>query len=184
MSIHIKKATGGTKVDNEHLFGELIDILKREIQSFNKIIELLILEQKGLVECDNGLLIEVLENQGDVLSSIACLEKSRIGVVARIAEHFGEDPETLTVTRLSKFAGETIRKQLLDIAHVLSTINEDIRYKKISNTLLINQGIVLVVNQIRFILKALGKEEMIRDIYSPEAGAVSFSGSISLDSRI
>ena len=74
MTIKLRENRGDTKVDMDHYFSELIDILKHEIRSFNTIVELLILEQKGLVECNNVLLLEVLERQEDVFSSIACLE--------------------------------------------------------------------------------------------------------------
>ena len=171
-------------MDIEHYFSELIDILKREIRSFNAIVELLILEQKGLIESNNGLLLEVLGRQEDVLSSIACLEKSRMEIVKKIADYIGEDPGMLTISKLSEIAGDDFKKELLETAHVLSAINEDIRQKKISNSMLINQGIMIVESQIRFILKAIGKEDLIKEIYSPGADNGRICGSISVDSKI
>ena len=56
--------------------------------------------------------MEVLGRQEDVLSSIACLEKSRLEIVQKIAEHLGEDPVTLNVTKLSEIVGEDLKKEL------------------------------------------------------------------------
>ena len=184
MTIKLRENRGDTKVDMDHYFSELIDILKHEIRSFNTIVELLILEQKGLVECNNVLLLEVLERQEDVFSSIACLEKSRIEIIKKIADTIGEDPDELTISRLSEIAGEDIKKELLETAHVLSTINEDIRHKRISNSMLINQGIMIVESQIRFILKAMGKEDLIKEIYSPDANNGQIFGCIRVDNRM
>lgn len=184
MTIKIREKKGSDTVVLEKYIVELIDILKREIRSFNAIVELLILEQKGLVECNNELLLEVLGRQEDVLSSIACLEKSRLEIVQKIAEHLGEDPVTLNVTKLSEIVGEDLKKELDETAHVLSTINEDIRHKRITNSILINQGIMLVESQIRFILKAIGKEDIVKEIYSQDADSGQVSGSISIDGRM
>ena len=184
MTIKLKKKIGGCKLNMEHNFFELIDILKREIRSFNAIVELLILEQKGLIESNNDLLLEVLGKQEDVLSSIACLEKSRMEIVKKIADHIGENPDTLTISKLSEIAGDDFKKELLETAHVLFTINEDIRQKKISNSILINQGIMIVESQIRFILKAIGKEDLIKEIYSSDADNGQMCGSIRVDSRM
>ena len=184
MTIKLKKKKGRNKLDIKHYFSELIDILKREIRSFNAIVELLILEQQGLIESNNEFLLEVLGRQEDVLSSIACLEKSRMEIVKKIADCTGEDPGMLTLSKLSEIAGDDFKKELLETAVVLSRINEDIRQKKISNSILINQGIIIVESQIRFILKAIGKEDLIKEIYTSGADNSWVSGSISVDSRI
>ena len=66
----------------------------------------------------------------------------------------------------------------------MSTINEDIRHKRISNSMLINQGIMIVESQIRFILKAIGKEDLIKEIYSPDANNGQIFGCIRVDNRM
>lgn len=184
MTITIRKKEGSIKMDFGQCISELIDILKREIRSFNTIIELLILEQKSLVENDNELLLDVLERQEDVLSSIACLEKSRMEIINKVADQIGEDPNTLTITRLAEFVSKDLQKELVETAHILSKINDDINHKKMTNSILINQGIMIVESQIRFILKAIGKEDLVKEIYSSGADNGQVSGSISIDSRM
>ena len=70
---------------------ELVDILKMEIRSFNTINELLILEEKALISCDSPALADITGRQGDVLSSVACLEKSRLEVIEHIALETGRE---------------------------------------------------------------------------------------------
>jgi hypothetical protein len=173
----------GTVKCKNHI-SELINILKREIQSFNIIVELLILEEKALVECDNKLLLKVLERQGDVFSSIACLEKSRVDVIAKIAEQTGKPAQELTISTLLEFIDEPLKKELVETGHVLSRINDDIKQKKMTNTMLIKQGIMAVESNIRFILRSIGKEDMIRDLYSRHADTNYVSGSIRVDGRL
>ena len=64
---------------------------------------------------------------------------------------------------------DPLKKELVESGHVLSRINKDIKQKKTTNTMLIKQGIMAVEGNIRFILKALGKEDLIKDIYYPFA---------------
>ena len=47
----------------EKSISEITDILKREIRSFNTILELLTLEEKSLVECDANALADILERR-------------------------------------------------------------------------------------------------------------------------
>ncbi len=184
MSINRRKHNGDSKVDLKQYTAELIDILRREIRSFNIIVELLILEEKGLVECDNNLLIKVLERQEDVFSSIACLEKSRIDIISRIAENIGEDPNTLTISKLAEIIDDPLKKELVETAHVLAQINEDLQKKKTTNARLIKQGALIVESNIRFILKAYGKENLIKNIYSSDADIGQISGGVCVDGKM
>ena len=163
---------------------ELISILRREIQSFNAIVELLILEEKGLVECNNYLLIEVIGRQEDVLSSIACLEKSRIECVFKIAHAVGTDADSLSITKIADLQGESLKKELLEAAHILSQINRDIQYKKKSNTLLIKQGAMIVDYNLRFLMKAMGKEDQVIDTYTAAANVGGVSGGMRVDGKL
>ncbi len=184
MTININKNKGDGTLDLRQYISKFIDILRREIRSFNTIVELLILEEKGLVECDNELLMNVLEKQGDVFSSIACLEKSRTDIIIKIAEKTGEDPNTLTISRIAEIIDDPLKRELVETAHVLLQINEDIKHKKTTNNMLIKQGIMVVESNIRYILKVFGREDMLKDIYSSNADAGNISGSICIDGRM
>jgi len=184
MTIHYKKRRGELPVGLEKYITELVDILKREIRSYNAVIELLILEEKNLVACDTASLAEVVERQGDLFSSIACLEKSRTDTLAKIAGILGHDSRTLTVTRLSEMVGDPLRKELLEAGLVLSSVYENTRRKKSTNSLLIRQGIILVENDIRMILSAAGKNRHKSAVYSPGAGQERLSGSFYLDGKM
>ncbi|MFC1551469.1 flagellar export chaperone FlgN [Candidatus Latescibacterota bacterium] len=168
----------------ENLVVELKDLLRREIQSFNMIVELLILEEKGLIECDNNLLVHVLEREEDVFSSIACLEKSRTAIINKIALLIDEDSEMLTISKISEHVDEPLKRELLETAHVLSQLNEDLKQKKVTNNILIKQGAMIVENNIRYILKDYGKELTGDDIYTSSADAPQLSGSIHVDGRL
>ncbi len=168
----------------EKYIREITDILKREIRSFNTILELLILEEKSLVECDSQALAEVLERQEDVFSSIACLEKSRMDIIKKIAEQIGTDPKKLTISQLSKVVEDPLKKELVKTAHVLLQINEDLKKKKATNNMLIKQGAMIIEGNIRYILKTFGKEGMLEETYSSNADAPKISGGIHIDGRL
>jgi hypothetical protein len=162
---------------------ELLDILKREIRSFNAVIELLILEEKCLVMCDTAGLSEVVGKQSDVLSSIACLEKSRMDILERIAAETGRDAAQLTVTEVSRLSGNAYRKEFTETAEILGHIHEDMKRKKVSNTLLVRQGIMMVENDIRMILNACGRGDRKKGGYTSAAGRQGNSGSVYLDGK-
>lgn len=163
---------------------ELIAILRREVQSFNTVVELLILEEKGLIECNNQLLVQVIDRQEDVFSSIACLEKSRMDCIRKIAELVDRDPDTLTITGIAAFSGEPEHRELLETAHVLNEINRDIQRKKKTNAMLIRQGILLVEQNIRIILKAFGRPEAVSDRYTRTAAVEGLRGGIHIDGKL
>lgn len=184
MTIQSKRAKGIVRMGLDRHISTLLDILKMEIRSFNAIMELLILEERSLVACDSPGLAEVVERQSDLLTSIACLEKSRLEVLERIAGEIGRDVGELTISRLARLAGEPWRKELHETAEILSHVYDDMRRKKTSNTLLIRQGIVMVENDIRVILKACGRGGGKRPVYTASAGRDDISGSVYLDGKI
>ncbi|MCE5249631.1 flagellar protein FlgN [bacterium] len=160
---------------------ELLDILKREIQSFNTVSELLILEEKSLIEFNTATLAENLEHQEDVFSSIACLEKSRINVLNRISSILGEETDLSTLETLFPLVDATYRKKLQETGHVLNTIYENIKKKKIANSILIKQGIILVESDIRVMLNVLGKTAQKKHGYSSKAELQHNSGGVCID---
>ena len=184
MTINKEKNKGEETLDLKKYILELIDILRREIRSFNTVVELLILEEKGLIECDNNLLVKVLEREEDVFSSIACLEKSRMDIIRKIAEKIGEDPDRLTISKLSKIVDDPLKKELVETAHVLLKINKDLKQKKTTNNMLIKQGAMIVEGNIRYLLKTFGKEGMLENTYSSNADAPGISGSLHIDGRL
>jgi len=168
----------------ETLIHEMADILKREIRSFNIVQELLILEEKSLVECNIADLKEVVERQEDVFSSIACLEKSRIVLLEKIAKETGDDPDSLTVSVLADKVDGSTRKDLVEAGHILGKLHEDIQRRKSTNTMLINQSIMLVESDIRIILNAANSRRLEKSGYSSKAESSGPSKSVCLDTRL
>lgn len=166
------------------LIKELLQILKKEVQSLNTVSELLILEEKSLIDFDIKSLSEHIEKQEDVYSSIACLEKSRKDVLEKIGEKTGVEPETLCVSKLSEMIDNPLRKQLAETRHVLDTVYADINLKKTSNTMLIRQGIMFVESDIDIILRAFGKTEPEKPVYSSKAVTDKPSRSYRIDGRM
>ena len=167
----------------KHISG-IKDILKREIRSFNAILELLVLEEKSLVECNTESLAEILERLEDVLSSIACLERSRMDVICKIAEQTKEDPETYTVSRLAELVDGPLKKDFVETGHILASLNKDIQSKKTTNTMLLNQAIMLVDSDIRMILNAANRAENKEAVYTSQAESDQASQSVCLDERL
>jgi len=168
----------------ENLIREITDILKREVKSLTAIRELLILEERSLIECDTESLIQVLEKQGDLLSSMACLEKSRLETIRKISDILGEDASEITVSRLSRLTNSDSKNELLESAHLLEDINREIKRKKSSNNVLVRQALMLVENDIRVIMKAMGKNSDAPGIYSPLKSKNKSNGSVRIDQKI
>jgi len=154
----------------ERYIAELVDVLKMEVRSFNAVTELLILEEKSLVAFDTASLAEVIDRQGDILSSIACLEKSRAALIERIARETGKRIGELTLSELARMVGDPLRKELVETGNVLACIYEDMKRRKVSNTLLIRQGIMMVESDIRLIAKVIGGDRSKSAVYTPGRG--------------
>ena len=184
MTIQKKKRIGENLMGAERYVTELVDVLKMEVRSFNAVIELLILEEKSLVASDTASLSEVIDRQGDILSSIACLEKSRIALLEKIARETRRNIVDLTLSELVKLVDGSLRKDLLETGNVLSYIYEDMKRKKISNTLLIRQGILMVESDIRLILRAIGKERSKPAVYAPGPDSGWMTGGIRIDGAL
>lgn len=182
MTIQSKSRKGGVLMGLDRHLAELVDILKMEIRSFNSVMELLILEEKCLVSCDTPGLADVTERQGDVLSSVACLEKSRLDVLQKIKRETGRNG--LTIDDLAKLAAGDIRKELVEAGKILAYIYEDMKRKKVSNNLLIRQGIMMVENDIRLIMNVCGGKDGKLDIYSPGPEKTTRRGGMYIDGTV
>jgi hypothetical protein len=168
----------------ERYISELADVLKLEVKSFNAVIELLILEAKSLIVFDTAALAEVVERQGDLLSSIACLEKSRTDILEKISLETGVDRAGLTLSALADMAGEPLSKELLETGNVLEYLYEDMKRKKTANTILIRQGIMLVESDIRLLLKAAGGTRGRQVVYTRRRDAGWMPGGIRIDGKL
>jgi hypothetical protein len=184
MTIHSKKEKGASPMALDRHISALLDILRMEIRSFNAVIELLIIEERCLVKCDTSRLAEVIERLADLTTSIACLEKSRMETLERIALETGENADELTISRISGLTGEPLRKELQETAEILSRVYDDMRHKKITNSMLIRQGILMAENDIRVILKACGRGDDESAAYTISAGRDNSYGCVYLDGRI
>lgn len=153
----------------ETLARELHGILRREIRSFTSILELLMLEEKELISCNADALRDILARQEDVLSSIACLEKSRIQVIGRIADDLGIPLDGLTVNRIAGYPDAELAAELEEAGHVLKRLTEEIQRRKRSNALLINQSLMMIEGNIRLICRAAGIDD-VECVYSGSVG--------------
>ncbi len=171
-------------MQTENYISELTDILKHEVRSFNTIFDLLTIEEKSLVECDKELLYSVLERQEDVFSSIACLEKSRMEIIKKITEKTKENPDTYTIFRLSGLVDDPLKKELVETGHVLASLYDDINHKKMTNNMLIKQGIILLESDIRLILDIVNQNEQKDTVYTSRADANNTSASVCIDERM
>jgi len=175
---------GENTVNLNAAVSELTSILEREIRSFTTLFELLMIEEKGLVECDSALILDVLGRQEDVLSSIACLEKSRQEVVSRIGIALDLDTEALTISQIAEYIEPPEKRKLNETVHVLREIEENLQHKKITNTLLIRQGALLVENSLRYLVKKYGKGNLDSGTYHADARSGAVTGSIGVDGRM
>lgn len=184
MTIHVKKGKGIVHMGLDRHVSALLDILRMEIRSFNAMTELLILEEKCLVTSDTPSLSDVVGRQSDVLSSIACLEKSRVEIIGRIARETGRENAALTISEIARMTGEPLRKELVETADILSGIHGDMKRKKASNTLLVRQGMMMVENDMRLVLSLCGRNIRKQEGYTSSAGRDNRLGSVYLDGKV
>jgi len=175
---------GSSTVISEKYIKEIVDILRHEVRSFASIYELLVLEQKCLVECDTPGLVEILERQEDILNSIACLEKSRLEALARIALETGDSAHDMTVTQFAELADGQNKRDLLETGHILARLQEDIRSQKVRNNSLINQAIMFVQSDIRVILNCARKKKIGDPIYNGKATPENNGGGVCVDEKM
>ncbi len=163
---------------------EVSSILKREIRSFNIVHELLILEEQCLVKCDTKGLEGILERQEDVFSSIACLEKSRMELVEKIAGDTGVGAEDVTISFLAGKVDGALTRELNESGHILTELDREIRRRKSTNSMLINQSILLLESDIRVILNAFNGGRLKDNGYSSNAKKSGSGGSMCVDARL
>lgn len=168
----------------ESLVRELIMILKSECKSFGAVNELLMIEEKCLIDNDRKALEDNVMRQEDVFNSIACLEKSREEVCGRLAERFGRDTGTLTITAVADMVDGVMSRELLDIGHKLNAIQDDIRRRRITNSLLLRQGMMMIESDIRTLVSAFGVRSDTKATYSSKARETVNSGGIRIDGHM
>ena len=166
----------------DKLAGELQDILRVEIRSFSALLESLILEEQCLVSCDTVELANIVGRQEDVISSIACLEKSRIELVERIAQETGMHAEMLHISTIATLVDDEHGKDLLDSMHVLRGLKDEIRKKKQTNTVLIKQSLMMVESDVRLMVGMINGESAPA-VYSHDARPDSVGRSMRVDQR-
>ena len=169
---------------HESLVRELIMILNSECKSFSAVNELLMIEEKCLIENDRKALEENVMRQDDIFNSIACLEKSREEVCVHLAELFGRDSASLTITAVADMVDGALSHELLDTGHKLNAIQNDIRRRRITTSLLLRQGMMMIESDIRTLVNAFGVQSDAKTTYSSSARETVKSGGIRIDGHM
>ena len=168
----------------ESLVRELIMILNSECKSFSAVNELLMIEEKCLIDNNRKALEENVMRQEDILNSIACLEKSREDVCVHLAERLGCDSASLTITAVAEMVDGVMSRELLDIGHKLNAIQDDIRRRRITNSLLLRQGMMMIESDIRTLVSAFGVKSDAKNTYSSSARETVNPGGIRIDGHM
>ena len=141
----------------EDIVKRLTELLDNEVKCFEKIQNILLREQRCLVENDKEALEEILSEKEDVMSSLSCLEKSRHNLLEKLSVEFGEDVSELTVSRISERMGGEKGRRLRETGRSLKSHYDQIKRTEWSNSKLIQQSLEYNRKSLLFIHSLLGQ---------------------------
>ena len=138
------------------LLNEIISLLEKETKCLEKILDFLIRQQDCLVKNDLKGLIEILSEKEDVVTSLSCLEKSRLENTVKLSACVKIPVSELTVNRISEIAEDDLKNRLQTAMKELRSLYDNIKKKRSLNQALIHQALEYTGNRLAFIRKVFG----------------------------
>ena len=102
----------------------------------------------------------------------------------KIAGETGVEADAVTVSFLAGKVEGALARELLDAGHILKELDAEIRRRKSSNSMLINQSILILESDIRLILNAVNGARSKKSGYSSKAKTGGEDGSVCIDARL
>ena len=124
----------------EALIVELVEVIQKEICSFQRLLEVLEQEQQALVHHEVEALESALEGKRGPIVEAAELEAERMRIVEQLSAVLQEDPSSLSLKRLIERVQGPQSERLGEMRETLIELQEKIRTVNRHNTLLIKQS--------------------------------------------
>ncbi len=162
----------------EAMIVELIEVIQKEVCAFQRLVELLEVEQQALVRHEVAAIETVLAEKHETVVEAAVLEEERIRIVERLSDALQEDPASLTLKRLIERVGGPQSERLGEMRETLIALQEKIQMVNRHNTLLIKQSMKYVDKSLRILTGGEGsggvyvQSGKIENGPSPDQGVV------------
>ena len=128
----------------DQLVIRLIDIIDKEVNTFEQLLDTLQYQQRALVTHAVDEVEAAVGKQVALSDQTSILEKARVLVVAELAETLSVDPKSLTISRMIEFLPSSQAEQLVTMRASLGEIQEKILNTNRHNTQLIKQSLKYV----------------------------------------
>ena len=125
---------------NDDLIVRLIEIVNAEIRYFNRLLELLQVDQVAIVDDDVEGIEASVSQQREISAEAQMLEAERIQVIEEISRCLELEPESLSLNRLIRFLERNQGEELAGMRQVLLDLNTKIRKVNENNAFLIRQS--------------------------------------------
>jgi hypothetical protein len=135
----------------ELLYKKIIDVVEEESLCLEKFLELLINQQKYLVENDLENLKDGVAHQQNIIDRVKALEKQRGQLIAMYSDSENLDPNDVTISSLARKAGGQIADKLLKLQNSLMSLHKKIEQAKRKNEFLIGNSMKYIDGTIRLI---------------------------------
>jgi flagellar biosynthesis/type III secretory pathway chaperone len=146
--------------DLDSLYDSLIDILRREIEVYREIQEVIQSEKRILMKPSLDELHESNARKETWILKAKLLEEVRGNIVRKIALALGLAEEKVTLSALVSGAGDHRREALRECQSTLGSLFQGIRDLNERNKVLIDTSLVFLKNSLGF----------INDLVSPRTG--------------
>ncbi|HEQ98692.1 MAG TPA: hypothetical protein ENO22_05055 [candidate division Zixibacteria bacterium] len=138
----------------ELLYNKIISVVEEESLCLEEFLELLVSQQKYLVENDLENLKDGVARQQEIISRVKALEKKRAQLVARYSETEDVNPSDITISCLARKAGGQIADKLLELQNSLLSLHERIEKARRKNEFLIENSMKYIDGTIRLIAES------------------------------
>lgn len=125
--------------------------MEREAACLEEFLELLVNQQKYLVDNDIENLKSGVSRQQEIINQIKELEKSRLGIVACYSETQKLNPGDVTISSLARQAGGEMADKLMELQNSLLSLHQKIEKAKRKNEFLIEHSMKYIEGTIRLI---------------------------------
>jgi len=135
----------------ESLTNKLTDIVSREVKQFELFLKLLIDQQNYLVANDLENLNRVIKEQEKAIVVTRELERNRMRVIAEMSETSDDDPNNMTLSRITRSLAEPQAQKLESMQKALTDLHTKINKVKSKNEFLIKKSMEYIEGTVRLL---------------------------------
>jgi hypothetical protein len=135
----------------ESLTNKLTDIVSREVKQFELFLKLLTEQQNYLVANDLDNLNRVVKEQEETILVTRELERNRIKVIAEISEIINDDPNNMTLSRITRNLAQPQARKLEKMQKALTDLHAKINRVKSKNEFLIKKSMEYIEGTVRLL---------------------------------